>query len=381
MSLQSLILCSDDATMRVLRRVLGDLEIGVEHCTYADSAVSKLSRQRFEAVIVDGEDENMAARVLTTLRSAPRNRHAIAVTLLNGPGAAQKAFEMGAHFVLNKPISFDRARNSFRTARALMKCERRRHARVPVQIPVTVLSAESKGQEKTVTSDISEGGMALQLSRQARKSGSIRIRFGLPATSHVLECAAQVAWENAESQAGIRFVDLSQESCDQLRVWLARHSREIEQDDPPVSCRLTDLSPGGCYLEITTPLPSGTRVKLLMKLPYGGITVDGTVRITHPEAGMGVEFTHRTGPQREQVEKFIQAFMSAKGELPQLEVQPDFLQDAAASSPEGPSQPGAADSLLDLFSRSTGLTVQEFQAELQKQRGGRAKAARPSASV
>jgi CheY-like chemotaxis protein len=380
MSLQSLVLSSDDDTMRVLRRVLADQEISVEHCTDADSAVIKLSRQRFEAVIVDGDDENMATRVLTTLRSAPRNRHAIAIAVLKGQGAAQKALEIGAHFVLIKPLSFERARNSFQTARALMKCERRRHARVPVQIPVTVLSAEGKGQEKAVTSDISEGGMALQLSRQARKSGSIRLRFGLPATNHVVECAAEVAWENAGSQTGIRFVDLSPESRDQLRSWLARHSREIVQDDPPVPCKLTDLSPAACYLQMVAPLPAGTRLKLLMKLPYGSIMVDGAVQITHPEAGMGVEFTQRTGPQREQVEKFIQALISVKGELPQLEVQPDSLQDAAPASPEVTPQPGAVDPLLDLFRRSSGFSGQEFQAELQKQRGGRAKAARPAAS-
>lgn len=42
MSLQSLVLCSDEMIMRVLRRVLSDLEISVEQCTNADSAVRLL---------------------------------------------------------------------------------------------------------------------------------------------------------------------------------------------------------------------------------------------------------------------------------------------------------------------------------------------------
>ena len=33
MSLKSLVLCSDEKIVRVLRRVLSDLEIGIEHCT------------------------------------------------------------------------------------------------------------------------------------------------------------------------------------------------------------------------------------------------------------------------------------------------------------------------------------------------------------
>ena len=42
MSLQALVLCSDDKIIRVLRRVLSDLEIGVELCTDADSCCPQI---------------------------------------------------------------------------------------------------------------------------------------------------------------------------------------------------------------------------------------------------------------------------------------------------------------------------------------------------
>ena len=42
MSLQCLLFCSDDKIVRLLRRVLSDLEIGIEHCTDADSAIRGL---------------------------------------------------------------------------------------------------------------------------------------------------------------------------------------------------------------------------------------------------------------------------------------------------------------------------------------------------
>src|SRR5438445_11614564 len=57
MSLKSLVLCSDEKIVRVLRRVLGDLDILVELCGDADSALRKLTRQRFEAIIVDVTDD------------------------------------------------------------------------------------------------------------------------------------------------------------------------------------------------------------------------------------------------------------------------------------------------------------------------------------
>src|SRR5262249_28503053 len=51
--LQALLFCEDEKVVRVLRRVLSELEIGVEHCPDADVAVQKITRQRFEAVIID----------------------------------------------------------------------------------------------------------------------------------------------------------------------------------------------------------------------------------------------------------------------------------------------------------------------------------------
>ena len=74
MNLQALVLCSDDKILRVLRRVLGDLEIAAEFCADADSAVQKLTRRRFEAVVVDCNDENMADQVIKRIHSAQCNK-------------------------------------------------------------------------------------------------------------------------------------------------------------------------------------------------------------------------------------------------------------------------------------------------------------------
>src|SRR5579863_9945255 len=195
MSLQALVLCSDDKIIRVLRRVLSDLEIGVELCTDADSSVRKLTRRRFEAVVVDCNDEDMAAQVLKSVRSAPCNKRSIAVAMIDGQKAVRSAFALGAHFVLYKPISTERARTSFRAARALMKCERRRNIRVPIQFPVALVMENGARQRKALTSDISQGGMSLRLARRAEDSGPMRIKFTLPGTEHNLECVTEVAWE------------------------------------------------------------------------------------------------------------------------------------------------------------------------------------------
>src|SRR5437868_7726540 len=183
MGLKSLVLGSDEKIVRVLRRVLSDLEVEVEQCAEADAAIHKLTRERFEAVVVDCADQEMAIRVFKSVRTAPCNKRAIAVAIVDGQTGLRGAFEMGAHFVLYKPISTERSKSSFRAARALMKRERRRNSRIPVQIPVLFTAT---GQ-RAITTDLSDGGMAVQFSRGPKETGSLRLSFTLPGSSKALE--------------------------------------------------------------------------------------------------------------------------------------------------------------------------------------------------
>ena len=368
MSLQALVLCSDEKTTKVLRRILSDLEIAVEFCGDADSAVRKLTRRRFEAVVVDCNDEDMAAQVLKSVRSAPCNKRSIAVAMIDGQTAVRSAFTLGAHFVLYKPISAERARTSFRAARALMKCERRRNTRVSIQIPVALVTENGARQRKAITSDVSQGGMSLKLSRRAQDSGPMRVKFTLPGTDHGIECAAEVAWEGDGSQAGIRFANLPSEQRDHLKVWLTQHAPEMEIDDPPAPCKLTDLSSGGCYLEIAAPFPMNTRVILIMRLKKLESRVEGVVRVMHPEVGMGVEFTRTTNQQRKLLEEFIHALKNHKGAQPELVVEPEGMNDVEPVSATASVPDDIDDPLLELFQRNTDFTSESFLSELRKQR-------------
>src|ERR1700757_960716 len=166
MSLKSLVLCSDEKIVRVLRRILCELDIGMEHCSEPEGAIRKLTRSRFEAVIIDCTDLKTASTVLKTAHTAPCNRRAIAVAIMDGHTGLRSAFDMGAHFVLYKPVSSERAKSSFRAARALMKRERRRNARVGIQIQVSLNNHQTGFNQRVVTTDVSEGGMAVQLSRK-----------------------------------------------------------------------------------------------------------------------------------------------------------------------------------------------------------------------
>lgn len=380
MSLQALVFCADEKVVRVLRRVLSELEIGLELCADAESAIHKLTRRRFEAVIVDCADQRTASRVLRSARSAPVNKRAVAVAIVGAQSALGDARDLGAHFVLHQPLSPERAKTSFRAVRALMKRERRRNARIAIETPVTIQVNDGAGQLRAVSSDIGEGGMAIQLAHRPKNLGAVTIQLVLPGTQDNIECSGEVAWENPGRQVGLRFLNLAPAMLNSLNAWLESHAPEFEQDDPPAPCKLTDLSLGGCYLETAAPFPVRTRIILSMKVAGIGFRAEGVVLVMHPELGMGIEFTKTTDSQRIDLERFIQALTSSHGVLPELMVEPEGL-DIGEPAIAPKSANGVEDPLLDLFRKRSDLAADAFQVELRKQRGPRPKAAAQKASL
>lgn len=369
MNLKSLLLCADEKIGRVLRRTLGDLDIGVEHCTSAETALRHLTRDRFEAIIVDCAGPG-AADVLRGARTAPCNKRAIAVAILDPAGGLRSAFEVGAHFVLYKPVSAERAKSSFRAARALMKRERRRNLRISVNFPLEMVSAESGARFKVNTTDLGEGGLAISLPRRSKPHGRWNLSFTLPNCLAHVEVPAEFAWEGSGTQVGLRFVDPAPEVTRQLREWLGRNAPEGEKDDPPVHCQLTDLSLRGCYLDIPSPYPVSTRVTLSMKIAGVEMRSEGVVRVMHPDKGMGVEFTQTTAEHRALLEKFLGCLTENPDTLPELLVEPEGLETETTQTARTASEAcDVDDPLLELFRNHTGLTADSFLAELRKQRG------------
>ncbi len=203
-------LSTDDTVVRVLRRVLSELEIGVEQCADVDSTIQQMTRQRFEAVIVDCTTPEFAAKVLRA--SVPRPPTSAPWSSPSPTDRMRRKAPptLGAHFVLFKPLALERTRSSFRAVRALMKRERRRHARIPVELPVELQFDGKQGSVRTVTSDLGENGIAIKTRNQKLPAG-FQVRFTLPgSTATEIDTHGEVAWEGA-TIVGIRFRDLSPE--------------------------------------------------------------------------------------------------------------------------------------------------------------------------
>jgi DNA-binding response OmpR family regulator len=71
----------------------------------------------------------------------------------------------------------------------------------------------------------------------------------------------------------------------------------------PNHCCLTDLSAGGCYLEVHLPFPKGSAVEIVVRTYEMKLRLRGTVQAAHPGYGMGILFELTTKEEQANVKK------------------------------------------------------------------------------
>jgi len=221
MNLESLLVCRDTEVVRVLRPTLEKLSIEVEVSAAAKSGAEILSSAKFDAVIVDCDDLPDGLEVLRNLRHQTSNRTSVSFAILNGKTTTHQAFEMGANFVLQKPITTASTLRCFHTALSFMVREKRRYFRCRVEMSVALQF--SQGEEiKCLATNLSEGGLALHFDGALPKGPITRVAFTLPGTKISMEPKGDIAWADGLGRAGLKFVDVPEVSRDQLEKWILR---------------------------------------------------------------------------------------------------------------------------------------------------------------
>src|SRR5205085_3812291 len=119
---------------------------------------------------------------------------AVTVALLTDQTKVRNVFGAGANFVLYKPVSQQQAEATLRAATALIKRERRRAFRVPVQVPVQ-LRVQNGGEMEGILLDLSEDGMDVLAAQPLYPSAAVNAQFALGEVGNV-DVHGEVAWAN-----------------------------------------------------------------------------------------------------------------------------------------------------------------------------------------
>jgi len=381
MTLLALLVSGDDSASDILGRVLPASGIAVERFSDLVTAIDRLHQQRFNALILDFEDPKAAAEVLEQARRLNSGNAPVTVALVGERAGARDVLSGGAHFVLYKPLSEDRARAGLRAAAALLNRERRRAHRVPVQAPAELTLADTRKAEGILL-DLSETGMEVLTAEPQASGALLNFRFQLPDGSLEVHAHGEVAWAKPNGQTGVRFLDLDESTKARLQAWLraAAGALGAGPEETVPHCKLTDLSLGGCYVETDSPFPERALVDLCLRASEMAVHTEGMVRVTHPAHGMGVEFPSRTPEQRALVGDLINLLRSCPESMLELSVSPraltaDLSQFEHAAEPQDEAAGDVRiedleDPLLQLLRQGFTLQQDEFLAELRRQRSG-----------
>lgn len=355
MALTSLLVCPDAQAVQVLSRILQDMGIAVEPCGDLRMAQARLDDQHFDALLVDCQDEKAAVELIAHARNKSLNKAIVAIAIVDGRNEVRDIFANGANFILYKPISHERAAHSMRAARGLMRSERRVRPRIPVHSDASI-AYEGREDVPAALVDLSEEGIAFRSDSKLPPRCKVYFQFALPRNGSLIRLSGEVMWQDSSGRVGIRFAHVPQTSRRVLNDWLqanlssppeaapsasqasntgddaslrlsaglgllsvsAADRRNISRracclgaevyradKSAPTRCTLSDISPGGCYLETTETFPTGTPLEIVVRTEDLKLRVHGTVQSTNRGFGMGMKFSLRTDDHRKQVQQLI----------------------------------------------------------------------------
>lgn len=143
---------------------------------------------------------------------------------------------------------------------------------------------------------------------------------------------------------------------------------QVRKKGVPVNtlCKVTDISLGGCYVELMMPFPEGTSIELDLFWQDRKLTIEARVATTHPAIGMGLFFFGFSEEQYRLLRELID-FVSGK-----CHAQP-AIKTTSAVNPAALTQ-----DLFDWFERHTTLSREQFEELVQKQKPKNVSSASPA---
>jgi CheY-like chemotaxis protein len=151
--------------------------------------------------------------------------------------------------------------------------------------------------------------------KQALASEAVEVEHSIkPSESAVEADRQQAVQDSAEKQEA---QGRNREAVSRLRAepgnrrgqtrYACRLGAEVYQRGSSVRnyCHLSDLSPGGCYLEMPLAFPAGTPVEITVRTHDMKLRLSGEVKASHPGYGMGVSFKLNTKDERHGVQQLI----------------------------------------------------------------------------
>jgi len=229
--LDGLLFTSDSQVLCVMNQILESFAIATEICSELDPALDAVTHRRLDAVIVDWDGVPDPTRIVRATRKSSPNSNSTIVAMVSGRSETH-ALLVGANFMIHKPTNEEHARRCMRAAYGTMLQNRRRSARVSVDILVLARVADV-GEIQAKIGDLSVGGLALRCGQALPINREVLTQFTLPGNTSVIHAAGKIVNANDTGRAGVRFSFMTEEDRNLLEGWLAVELAKLEKAEMP----------------------------------------------------------------------------------------------------------------------------------------------------
>jgi len=219
---KALVLTSDRKSAEIFRSILQTMDVRVEVPTSVGDMLVRLARSKYDAVVIDCDIKD-GSDMLEAIRRGRSNRSAIVFAIVGDKESAKHLYELGANFVMNKPLAADIVARSLRAAYGLILRERRRYSRVEVNDRLHLIVREEHALQ-AILHNVSSGGLCAEIlqGRGLRLAGPVRVRFDLPHAKTVFIGQGEIVWSASDGHVGIRFTTLEESARVALESWITK---------------------------------------------------------------------------------------------------------------------------------------------------------------
>ena len=220
MGLECLLVTGDPTLLGQMKAAFSAQAASLDLRQDSASAIELASRRHWDGLLIDCDDVAGGTEALAKARASRSNKETLIIAVVNGLTSTATALDLGASFVLCKPIQETRLRSVLDTAIPRMECEHRRYFRYNVDLPVRLRNH----LEQSVTAkmkNVSEGGLAIRLPDPVHLKGIVPVEFDIPSVQpQLFRAKANVVWSDS-FEMGLRFLYIEKDSQTALHSWLS----------------------------------------------------------------------------------------------------------------------------------------------------------------
>jgi response regulator RpfG family c-di-GMP phosphodiesterase len=221
LELEFVLMTNDYATLGAISG--GVKKYGGKYSLVPSAAAARecLELRKIDGVFVDVEVPG-AVNLIHAVRHGTSNCKVVIFACVPDAKQSTAVLNAGANFLLRKPVTVEGVALHLTIAKDLLLRERQRYFRQAVNLQVTL--REGEREQRARISNVSEGGMAVRLTRAVKPGAALEFSFSLPSGAAIAG-NGEVMWSNSEGMAGILFQNLHRPAKERLETWLLEQER------------------------------------------------------------------------------------------------------------------------------------------------------------